>query len=114
MKTLADSGHNVTMICPFTEVEPSNNMKIVDHRINSTSELKSRFSNSDFLKTSVLKHWQNAKKHLTQDCEDFINSPKIQVSHRQRKSRLSDCFLISPSVSFFSMKYFPYCLVIEC
>lgn len=79
MKSLADSGHEVTIIAPFQHAEPYKNMKIIDSRLNK-SEVNVRFANRDYRKMSWLEYVQMFTETMEIDCYNTVQIKEVRAS----------------------------------
>lgn len=79
MKSLADAGHEVTIIAPFQHTEPHRNIKFIDSRINK-SEMNVRFANRDYRKMSWLEYIQMFTETMEVDCYNTVQIKEVQAS----------------------------------
>lgn len=79
MKTLADAGHEVTVIAPHQRAERFKSLKIIDSRLNK-SEVNVRFANRDYRKMSWLEYVQMFTETMETDCYNTFQIKEVQAS----------------------------------
>lgn len=79
MNSLADAGHQVTVIAPFQHADRYKNLRIIDSRLNK-SEVNVRFANRDYRKMSWLEYVQMFTETMQIDCYNTVQLREVQVS----------------------------------